>query len=56
MLLEEIQNNKITDEEKTILKINRENKKVNNEIKILDEEKTKKEIYKKCLKEQISRI
>jgi len=56
MLLEEIQNNKITDEEKTILKINRENKKVNNEIKILDEEKTKKEIYKKCLKEQLFRI
>lgn len=63
MLLEEIENNKITDEEKTILKINSENiktkteiKKIDTEIKILDEDKTEKEIYEECLKIQLIRI
>jgi hypothetical protein len=63
MLLEQIEKNKISIEEKILLKINSENKKtkeeiekLDNQIKKLEENKTEKQKYEECLKKQLFRI
>jgi len=63
LLKNELESEKITDEEKTILKINSENKKtkieinkINEELNKLEKNKIWKKDYEECLKNQLIRI